>query len=517
MPIRLVVLAAAVTMAALSLAASPDATTPLQTGPPTARERRVALVIGNDRYPGPMGLQNARRDAAAIAAELSALGFETTHVEDATRARFIRALETVSSTLTPDDIALFYFAGHGAQIQGENYLVPVDYTGTTEQGLTLDAISASQVQRWLERARVSILVFDACRNNPYAGQRSSGRGLAPMEARGSLVAFATGAGQTANDNPAGKQGTFTGALLESLREPGLSLREVFFRVRQRVYEISRGQQFPAVYDGLLGDVILRPATAGAGTSKPEPPARPSGPPPAPASVSAAPSWLVGDFRGVNAASKSTIELTVDASGTVSGTADVGGSRPTAVRYQWIGTTQQMRDPTGAYVFEVERTGDGFRMRQVGNATNVVDYRRLYMPPGGDADSRTARPDIGRRATPDEQAALSAVIQSWARAWDAVDETAGRSFFPAWDTAALKKDRADRSIEKVTTTVACNPATIRRDQARLTCRATHQIEFKVQLNTARGAFGQRPPPRTQGSNWSFVLFWNGSAWMIEAQA
>src|SRR6188508_9400 len=96
-------------------------------GSPQAGARRVALVIGNDGYLGQAVLQNARRDATAMAAELRTLGFQTTLVEDATRQRFNAAVETFVSTLTPNDIAVFYYAGHGAQADGENYLIPIDF------------------------------------------------------------------------------------------------------------------------------------------------------------------------------------------------------------------------------------------------------------------------------------------------------------------------------------------------------------------------------------------------------
>jgi hypothetical protein len=109
-----------------------------------------------------------------------------------------------------------------------------------------------------------MVVLDACRNNPYANQRGA-NGLAVMEARGSLIAFATGAGQTSSDNPGAANGLFTQELLRVLREPNLTAREAFFRVRQRVYNATNGRQFPAVYDGLLGDFVFRPL-AGSGAA-----------------------------------------------------------------------------------------------------------------------------------------------------------------------------------------------------------------------------------------------------------
>ncbi len=225
----------------------------------TASERRVALVVGNDSYAG-AALSNGRNDAKSVAAALREVGFQVTLLEDATQATLNRAVADLGDSVGPSDVAFFYFAGHGVQIGGENYLIPVDYRGASPTAARLTTLAASDVQEALGKARVSILVLDACRNNPYSGQRAGGGGLAAMEARGSLVAFATGAGQTAADNAGQSNGLFTLELLRTLREPNLSARDVFYRTRQRVFDASKGRQFPAVYDGLLGEFVFRPGT-----------------------------------------------------------------------------------------------------------------------------------------------------------------------------------------------------------------------------------------------------------------
>jgi len=221
--------------------------------------RRVALVIGNDAYTD-APLKNAKNDAAAMAAALEELGFTVTRVTDARRDVFGARLATFSESIRTDDLAFFFFAGHGVQVEGENYLLPIDTGIASPMAVRLNGIGANQVVAALQRA-VSVVILDACRNNPFLGGRSSGGGLAQMEARGSLIAFSTGNNQVASDNSAQANGLFTGELIRVLREPGLSLREVFFRARQRVYERSSGAQFPAVYDGLLGDLQLRAAAA----------------------------------------------------------------------------------------------------------------------------------------------------------------------------------------------------------------------------------------------------------------
>ncbi len=230
-----------------------------------AEGRRVALVVGNDAY-GEAPLRNAVNDARAMADVLEELGFAVELVENGTEQELSAAVTQVAERLRPADVVLFYFAGHGVQVENENYLVPVDFHGSSESAIRLGSLGVSDVQRELAGAKVAMLVLDACRNNPFAGTRAAGGGLALMEARGTLIAFATGAGQTASDNPGGGQGLFTRELLAALQEPGLTVTEVFRRVRRAVYMASNGEQFPAVYDGLLGDVVLRPAEPVASTA-----------------------------------------------------------------------------------------------------------------------------------------------------------------------------------------------------------------------------------------------------------
>jgi Caspase domain len=244
-------------------------------------ERKVALVIGNDSYPQAR-LQNARNDARAVAAALKELGFVVTTVEDANRDQLESAVAKFGDALQPTDVAWFFYAGHGLQVGGENYLIPTDFTGTSQTSVRLSALPVTELQTAFSRAQVSVVVLDACRNNPFLATRSGGGGLAPIEARGSLVSFSTGAGQTASDNLGAKNGLFTQELLAVIREPGVTVRDMFFRVRQRVFEASSGEQFPAVYDGLVGNFVLRPApatpapTTTEATQKPAlPPARPA--------------------------------------------------------------------------------------------------------------------------------------------------------------------------------------------------------------------------------------------------
>ena len=223
---------------------------------PSEPGRRMALVIGNAAYAGRMRLENPVHDARAMAAELTEVGFSVTIVEDATRQQMAAAIAGFASELDEDDAALFYYAGHGMQVNRENYLIPTDYSGQTEEAVRFQGIGAATVQVALRAARVTMLVFDACRNNPYRGTRG-GAGLAPMEARGTLIAYAAGAGQEASDNPGEGNGLFTLKLLEALREPGLTATALFQQVRREVYAASDEQQWPAVYNDLLSDFVFR--------------------------------------------------------------------------------------------------------------------------------------------------------------------------------------------------------------------------------------------------------------------
>ena len=227
----------------------------------------MALVVGNDGYQALGALRNAVNDARAVASALDEVGFAVTRVENADRVQLTSALSDFAESLRDDDVALFYFAGHGVQVDQENYLIPIDYAGRTATALRLSAVGASDVERMLRSARVAMLVFDACRDNPYRGVRG-GAGLAPMEARGTLIAYAAGAGELAADSaPGASNGLFTAKFVEALREPGLTATELFRQVRRDVYETSNAEQWPAVYDDLLADFVFRPAATGTGSTE----------------------------------------------------------------------------------------------------------------------------------------------------------------------------------------------------------------------------------------------------------
>ena len=232
---------------------------------PVGREaggRRVALVIGNDAYQD-APLRNAGNDARAVAAELAALPepFTVTSLFNATQAQLATAIARFTDSLRKQDVAFVFYAGHGVQFGSDNYLVPVDYTGQSQAEARLRMIPLSVLHEGVQAAGVGIIVLDACRNNPFKGTRAAGGGLGAMEARGTLIAYATGAGHTANDNPQGGNGLFTRELIAALKEPGLTVYDVFRRVRERVRTATNGAQAPAVYEDLIGEVVLRSGNA----------------------------------------------------------------------------------------------------------------------------------------------------------------------------------------------------------------------------------------------------------------
>ena len=234
---------------------------------PVGREaggRRVALVIGNDSYPE-MPLRNARNDMSALSAALKDVGFLVTQVADADRKALARAIDEFVQAVRPGDTALFYYSGHGIQLEGQNYLVPVDFAAKDAIDAQYDGYAVDRLVGRLSAAGVDLamVILDACRNNPFRGVRASGGGWAAMQAgRGVYLAFATAPGTVASDNPSGANGLFTTHLLSALREPGLTLHEVFDQVMRAVQAASGGRQQPWVQSSAAaaGSFRFRPSS-----------------------------------------------------------------------------------------------------------------------------------------------------------------------------------------------------------------------------------------------------------------
>jgi formylglycine-generating enzyme required for sulfatase activity len=224
-----------------------------------ANEPRVALVIGNSSYTV-SPLKNPANDADDIAQALQALNFRVTRLNNATNRQMVEAINAFGQELRKGGVGLFFFAGHGVQSRGRNYLIPVGANISSEDQLEFESVDANRVLAAMDAAgnRVNIVILDACRDNPYARSfRSASRGLAQMEAaRGSFIAFATAPGSTAADGT-GRNGLYTQHLLRSLKEPDSDIDKVFRRVTAEVSRASAGRQVPWIAHSLTGDFYFR--------------------------------------------------------------------------------------------------------------------------------------------------------------------------------------------------------------------------------------------------------------------
>ena len=234
----------------------------LAVAPPAPVEQRVALVIGNSSYKE-TPLKNPVNDATDMAAALKDLGFKVTLKTDANQRQMKQALREFAQDIRRGGVGLFYFAGHGVQSRGRNFLLPVGASIESEAEVEDETIDANLVLSYMEEAqnRVNIVVLDACRNNPFARSfRSASRGLAQMDAaKGSFVAFATAPGSVSADGT-GRNGIYTEHLLKSLKQPDGDIDKVFRRVAAEVSTVTAGKQVPWVASSMTGDFYFRAPT-----------------------------------------------------------------------------------------------------------------------------------------------------------------------------------------------------------------------------------------------------------------
>ena len=258
---------------------------------------RTALVIGNAKYESAVGpLRNTANDAKAVAKTLRDLGFAVIEKHDVTRDQLLRAVVDFRATLTGAEVGLFYYAGHGISVAGSNYLLPVKsgYTSEGADDVTLRLLAETKLFNVEQAvadmktagAHCNLVILDACRTTAVARtgrtrDATSPGGLSEMKPpAGSLIAFATDAGQTALDGD-GTNGLYTEELLKNLRTPGLTVEQVFKRTRAGVLERSSGGQIPAEYSRLVGDDIY---LAGPAPAVPPVVAMPPVPPTPPAAL-----------------------------------------------------------------------------------------------------------------------------------------------------------------------------------------------------------------------------------------
>ena len=237
----------------------------LATSTQARADRRVALVIGMSKYQRVPQLANPARDAEAVSALFKATGFDVVDVEfDLGISDLRRALRNFSETSRGADIAVVYYAGHGIEVDGVNYLIPTDAKLLSEFDIEDETISLDRVLKGLEGAkRLKLVILDACRDNPFArtmsrsvASRAIGRGLAKVEPTMSdtLIAFAAKAGAVAIDGD-DKNSPFAAALIKHIAEPGLDLRIALGRVRDEVLKATGNRQEPFVYGSLGGDTM----------------------------------------------------------------------------------------------------------------------------------------------------------------------------------------------------------------------------------------------------------------------
>ncbi|MGH6768877.1 MAG: caspase family protein [Xanthobacteraceae bacterium] len=239
--------------------------------------KKIALVIGNSSYRNVTTLSNPTNDASDVAGSFERLGFEVMRVRDATYDRMRRALLDFGRAARGAEVAVVYYAGHGIEVSGENWLVPVDAELRSDVDIDHEAIGLKGVMVTVENAsRLGLVILDACRNNPFAAKmrltvrtRSVARGLAQVEPSGNvLVAYAARGGTLAADGDS-RNSPFTTALLRHIETPGLEINFLFRNVRDDVIKATKGEQQPFVYGSLSSEAVyLMPAALGPGAGKP---------------------------------------------------------------------------------------------------------------------------------------------------------------------------------------------------------------------------------------------------------
>lgn len=233
----------------------------LRVGPSKDIGRRLALVIGNQNY-AEDPLKNARKDAKDISSKLRSLGFDVVDETDLSKPQFEKVVNKFVESLGPGDTSFVFYAGHGMQLAGENYLIPVDFSKVSDEvearykayplTLLLDKLEGKHPQS-------SIVVLDACRNNPFSRtyQRNVPEGLAPVSAHGTLIVYSAQPGRTAGDGTAGSNSPFTDVLLRFIDKEDVDIEAIFKDISTELDRKTNGAQVPYRMSNLTGTLILR--------------------------------------------------------------------------------------------------------------------------------------------------------------------------------------------------------------------------------------------------------------------
>lgn len=235
--------------------------------PSMVNQQRIALVIGNGNYANAGKLANPINDARAMESTLTSLGFKVLEYEDLSQSEMKKAVDDFGQQLDNYDVSLVFYAGHGIQVNGKNYLIPIDASISSKKDVEYNAIDAGRVLAKMEDAptKTNIIILDACRNNPF--ERSwravkingtGGGGLAFMNApTGSLIAYSTAPGNTAADGVEGTNGVYTSALLKHMKTPNIPIEEMFKRVRVTVENKTNKRQVSWESTSLKGDFFFK--------------------------------------------------------------------------------------------------------------------------------------------------------------------------------------------------------------------------------------------------------------------
>lgn len=235
---------------------------PAQPSPPAVEERRLALLIGNSDYKYGGVLKNPVNDVRAMDTALNNLDFKVILQTNVTQREMKRAIDQFGRQLRDYSVGLFYYAGHGVQVNGTNYLIPVDADLRFENDVEYDCIDVGRVLGKMETAsnKTNIIILDACRDNPFErswSRSSQGKGLAFMNApTGTLIAYATSPGRTASDG-FGQNSLYTSSILEYITAPNINILELFQKVRKAVITKSNGDQIPWESTSLMGNFYFK--------------------------------------------------------------------------------------------------------------------------------------------------------------------------------------------------------------------------------------------------------------------
>ena len=245
-----------------------------------AQAKRLALAIGNDSYRYADRLTNARADAKAVASALASTRFSVTLKQDLTLQQMKEALRSFKAQIAGGDEVVFYYSGHGVQLDGNNYLIPIDTEAQSADQIKDDSLSLQRVLDDLQdqKATFALAIIDACRDNPFKGNGRAirTRGLAPVTAAsGQIVLYSAGAGQEAldrlGDSDRDPNGVFTRVLVKEMVKPGLTAYEVLKNTRSQVISLAKSvnhEQVPALYDQSTGDFFFVPGTPGTSGAQP---------------------------------------------------------------------------------------------------------------------------------------------------------------------------------------------------------------------------------------------------------